>query len=71
LLHLANKISKESENDIAQANRSSGDARRLHENRLADLALAWDYIDGAASILQQRQEEMTKMKLEVNCKIGK
>ncbi len=36
--------------------------RRKDEDKLVDLALEWNYFDGALLILQARQEEITKKK---------
>ena len=57
------------ENSTNESNNSSEGERRLHENRLIDLAFDWDYIDGVTPILQRWLDEMMSKKshqIEVN-----
>jgi hypothetical protein len=65
LFFIAKKIGKKTDINIGSVNDGPEIARRLHENRLIDLAFDWNYIDGAKSILQRWQDTLANNKLNL------
>ncbi len=53
-------------NNTEEERKNQEKQRRKDEDRLVDLALEWNYIDGVLPILQSRQDAMIKKGREDN-----